>query len=318
MDKTQTPPGRDGGDEDAGKKEYYGKPVKAKDAADDAEKELNKAMDNAHKNKARKMYELADRLSKVDTSKLNEQQLVEHTGMIKRLGEELKAMRGVAEGFKNTYSVGDRVDGPLGTGTIVAVSPNINVDGEIKVKLDDPARAGEDGKERDTFVLNTTQVKHIADELEYAMSGMEEAAEDLHTSYNVVKMGGALEVDPRSLRMAIARSMHGKPTRSDTMILSTAFINLLKNSDDNSIQKFANLIKAGNPRNVPQESTAAVAEANAFVDAMRQVKKGEEFTVGGKKFTKTTSHGDDSVKENINTEAYDRLKKVFDFSDYKG
>lgn len=76
--------------------------------------------------------------------------------------------QGVAEGFKNTYNVGDRVDGPMGTGTIVAVSPNINVDGEIKVKLDDPSRAGEDGKERDTFVLNTTQVKHIADEASLA------------------------------------------------------------------------------------------------------------------------------------------------------
>jgi hypothetical protein len=76
--------------------------------------------------------------------------------------------QGVSEGFKNTYSIGDRVDGPLGTGTIVAVSPNINVDGEIKVKLDDPSRAGEDGKERDTFVLNTTQVKHIADEASLA------------------------------------------------------------------------------------------------------------------------------------------------------
>jgi hypothetical protein len=76
--------------------------------------------------------------------------------------------QGVAEGFKNTYNVGDRVDGPLGTGTIVAVSPNINVDGKIKVKLDDPARAGEDGKERDTFVLDTTQVKHIADEASLA------------------------------------------------------------------------------------------------------------------------------------------------------
>jgi hypothetical protein len=75
---------------------------------------------------------------------------------------------GLAEGFKNTYNVGDRVDGPLGTGTIVAVSPNINVDGEIKVKLDDPTRAGEDGKERDTFVLNTTQVRHITDEASLA------------------------------------------------------------------------------------------------------------------------------------------------------
>ena len=71
---------------------------------------------------------------------------------------------GLAEGFKNTYSVGDRVDSPLGTGVIVAVSPHISTDGRVKVKLDDPSRAGEDGKYKDTFVLDTTQLKHIADE----------------------------------------------------------------------------------------------------------------------------------------------------------
>lgn len=72
--------------------------------------------------------------------------------------------QGVAEGFKNTYKVGDRVDSPLGTGVIVAVSPHISTDGRVKVKLDDPSRAGEDGKHKDTFVLDTTQLKHIADE----------------------------------------------------------------------------------------------------------------------------------------------------------
>jgi hypothetical protein len=51
---------------------------------------------------------------------------------------------------------------------------------------------------------------------------------------------------------------------------------------------------------------------------MRQAKKGEKFTVGGREFTKTTGHGEEEVKEAIDTEAYDRLKKVFDFSDYKG
>lgn len=91
MDKSQTPPGRDGSrDEDAWKEGGKATPVKAKDFAKKAEKELNKAMD---KNKARKMYELAEQLSKVDTTKLNEQQLADRSAMIKRLGEELKAMK---------------------------------------------------------------------------------------------------------------------------------------------------------------------------------------------------------------------------------
>ena len=67
----------------------------------------------------------------------------------------------VTEGFKNTYSVGDRVNTPIGAGKIVFVSPNVNVDGKIKVKLDDPSSAGEDGKYKDTFTFTTTQVKHL-------------------------------------------------------------------------------------------------------------------------------------------------------------
>jgi hypothetical protein len=50
MDKSQTPPGRDGsnGDSDAGKKEYYGKSVKAKDVVKSATKTLDKEMKKAH------------------------------------------------------------------------------------------------------------------------------------------------------------------------------------------------------------------------------------------------------------------------------
>jgi hypothetical protein len=72
--------------------------------------------------------------------------------------------RDVTEGFKNTYNVGDRVESPQGTGTITVVSKNVNVDGRVKVKLDDPDRAGEDGKHKDTFVFTTDQLKHVAEQ----------------------------------------------------------------------------------------------------------------------------------------------------------
>lgn len=50
MDKSQTPPGRDGSnsDSDAGKKEYYGKSVKANDVVKSATKSLDKEMKKAH------------------------------------------------------------------------------------------------------------------------------------------------------------------------------------------------------------------------------------------------------------------------------
>jgi hypothetical protein len=204
--------------------------------------------------KARKMFELADRLSKVNASELTEQQLSERNSMITRLQEEMSKLREAGL----TPSVGEPADNTPSQGT----------------------------------------------------------------HYNVNKLGGEIGVDPRVLRTAIQRSMLGNPTRQDTMTLADAFLAILKNGDDQTIQRIANLIKSGNPRKeVPQESTASIAERNAFVDAMRQVKKGEKFNVGGKEFTKTTSHGTmdkEEVKEEINTEAYDRLRKVFDFSNYKG
>lgn len=204
-------------------------------------------MDNANKNKARKMYELAERLSQVDTSKLNEQEQAERLAMIRQIGEQLKAMK--------------------------------------EAPVAQPAAAQQDPRPH----------------------------------YNIQKLGGALDIDPRMLRMAITRGLNGQATRTDLSVLARSFLNMISNSDDKDIQYIANLIKSGNPAAVPQESTAAIAERNAFVSAMRSVKKGEKFTVGGQEYTKTTGHGDDEkVEESIDTEAYDRLKKVFDFSDYKG
>ena len=197
--------------------------------------------------KARKMFELADRLSKVNASELTEQQLSERNSMIARLQEEMKKMR---------------------EATAPAMEPS--------------------------------QAPH----------------------YNINKLGQEIGIDPRQLKIAIQRSMTGNPTRQDTLTVADAFISILKNGDDQTIQNIANIIKSGNPRQNPtQESADAIAERNAFVDAMRQVKKGEKFNVGGKEFTKTTSHGTmdkEEVKEEINTEAYDRLRKVFDFSNFKG
>lgn len=74
-----------------------------------------------------------------------------------------KKMVGATEAteFKNSYNVGDKVNTPMGTATIVVVSKNINVDGKVKVKLDDPNRAGPDGETTDTFVLKTTDLSHI-------------------------------------------------------------------------------------------------------------------------------------------------------------
>ncbi len=92
---------------------------------------------------------------------------VETQARIRELEKQIKNKKqGVAEGFKNTYEVNDRVDTPLGSGTIVAVSPNVNVDGKVKIKLDDPSQAGEDGKHKDTFVLNTNMLRHITENAE--------------------------------------------------------------------------------------------------------------------------------------------------------
>lgn len=251
------------------------------------------------KSKIQKMYELADRLSKVDTGKLNEQELAEHTAMIEGLKQKAAEIR---------ESNLERKD--LGGGRVQYTRKSSSYDdstgsGLPSHSVSAPKRGLDDENEREYNFRDDDD-------------DLDEAGSD-GPHYNVAKLGSAIGQDPRLLRMAIQRGMAGKPTRQDLMVLADSFLKLLQNSDDRQIQGIANLIKAGNPREVSQESTAAIAERNAFVDAMRQVKKGEKFTIGGKEFTKTTSHGeDDEVKESIDTEAYNRLKRVFDFSDYKG
>lgn len=354
------------------------------------------------KQKARKMYELADRLSQVDTSKLNEQQLAERAAMVQRLGEELKAMKldelspkllqraaikakGQYDNIRQQFS--DRDSGKMSPdappeakqaadakydqfdriykgydkaykrdqaraqqaqidaagGLSLAFKrkmamqrnrPQESVDKGVVEGFASPDQEArvrarlkelEDLDPDNMYKIVADEFDMTEDELRNALhdESMSEAEEDLHTSYNVAKLGGALNADPRTLRAAIQRHMQGTPTRTDIMTLANAFMGMLTNSDDRQIQMIANLIKAGNPRAVPQESTAAIAERTAFVDALLQVKQGEKFTVGGKEYTKTTSYGDDEnddkkVDESLDTEAYDRLKRVFDFSDYKG
>jgi hypothetical protein len=78
--------------------------------------------------------------------------------------DELNQKESVTEGFKNTYNVGDRVDTPIGPGVVTMISNNVNIDGKVKVKLDDPSRAGEDGKYKDEFVFTTNMLKHLPDQ----------------------------------------------------------------------------------------------------------------------------------------------------------
>lgn len=77
------------------------------------------------------------------------------------IGECKESKKKVTEAFKNTYDKGDRVDTPCGPGTIVELDPQININGKVKVKLDDPSQAGEDGKYQDTFTFTANMLKHI-------------------------------------------------------------------------------------------------------------------------------------------------------------
>jgi hypothetical protein len=235
--------------------------------------------------------------------------------MIARLQEEMKKMR-------------EGTTVPTKTGVIHKASPGVYGGSEEEEDPDTELKKNYVNKVDKAMGIKwdreNKKAPSIKVEADTEQSGIEQAGGNANpgqgTHYNINKLGGEIGVDPRVLRTAIQRSIVGNPTRQDTLTLADAFLSILKNGDDQTIQNIANIIKAGNPKkDVPQESTASIAERNAFVDAMRQVKKGDKFTVGGKEFTKTTGHGDkEEVKEEINTEAYDRLRKVFDFSNYKG
>ena len=222
--------------------------------------------------KARKMYELATRLSNVNASELSEQQLAERNSMISRLQEEMHKMR---EGTTTPTSTGVRHQASPGIygGSDDEEDPDTELDKNFVNRAEKAIGVKWD---RENKKAPGIKIEAGAD-----------ASQSTH--YNVNKLGQEIGIDPRQLRIAIQRSITGNPTRQDTLIVANAFISILQNGDDQTIQNIANIIKAGNPRKDPaQESVAPKAT------------KAEE------------------VKEEINTEAYDRLRKVFDFSNFKG
>ena len=347
------------------------------------------------KTKARKMYELATRLSSVNANELSEQQLSKRNSMITRLQEEMTKMREghtvpTATGVRHQASPGvyggsDRDEDPdteLDKNFVNRAekaigikwdrekkrAPGINLDDssngmaeEIigQPEFDHTGNAGrgsygaaeytatskhrvgshvyevtteQDGDgdfsyfiyENDKEIFssiqpsNKNQLGHrissaLLDEHKKATAHLfdseddddyyeakqgvaEDGPEDMNGApasgavhYNVGKLSKEIGTDPRQLKIAIQRSITGNPTRQDTLTVANAFISILKTGDDQTIQNIANIIKAGNPRkDSAQESVAS------------KVTKAEE------------------VKEEINTEAYNRLRKVFDFSNFKG
>lgn len=176
MDKSAPQPGRDGkvshstyGSRDKKGSDYFkgkealGKPITKKQIEKDA-LDILKKQGVAEGESPESEIERLKLRQNAEHGSASLKRQAETQARIRELEKQIKDKKGVAEGFKNTYSVGDRIDSPLGTGVIVAVSPHVSTDGRVKVKLDDPSRAGEDGKYKDTFVLDTTQLKHIADE----------------------------------------------------------------------------------------------------------------------------------------------------------
>jgi len=219
--------------------------------------------------KARKMYELATRLSSVNASELSEQQLAERNSMITRLQEEMHKMR-------------EGTTVPTATGIRHQASPGVYGGSEEEEDPDTELKKNFVNKVDRAFGIKWDRENKKAPGIKV------EADADSSTHYNVNKLGQEIGIDPRQLRIAIQRSITGNPTRQDTLTVANAFISILQNGDDQTIQNIANIIKAGNPRKDPaQESVAPKTKA-------------------------------EEVKEEINTEAYDRLRKVFDFSNFKG
>lgn len=238
------------------------------------------------KAKARKMYELTTRLSSVNANELSEQQLSERNSMITRLQEEMTKMREGSEESESLMKQKNRWwENPESlrkelNDPIGGVSPeNDNAPSSIFSKK---------------YPVRQSSLRHPLNLVTQGMA--EDGHEDMNGAsasgavhYNVGKLSKEIGTDPRQLKIAIQRSITGNPTRQDTLTVANAFISILKTGDDQTIQNIANIIKAGNPRkDSAQESTAT-----------KEIKIEE-------------------VYEEINTEAYDRLRKVFDFSNYKG
>jgi len=230
-----------------------------------------------NKQRASQLYELADRLSKVDVASLSEQQLADRNSMIAKLQEEVK---GVAEG---SLAEMDKS------------APQPGRDGRVSHSTyGSRDKGGSKGPEREATPI--TAKKAAQDALDILKKqGVGEGIADNEDQGEYDNEGGMAKDDLSTIEDAATE------LRS---ILTT-------------------------DENLPEWVQAKITKAMDYIDTARDYMKSKkspvtetkvkptEFVNTNPKLTAVNIKKTDPVSEEINTEAYERLQKVFAFKNYE-
>jgi len=233
------------------------------------------------KEQARRLYELADRLSKLDVNTLSEEQLAERTAMIARLQEVKQRLDPKCwDGYKKQ---GTKIKGGVRVNNCVPESIEQDVaEAELDEKWSQKYKDSIDCNHPKGF----SQKAHCASK--------NESIEEANGEYD--DEAGMAESNLHTMARAVA--------------------GLIKTIEDND--------------NLPEWAQEKIAKAEMMITSvwdylLSQKEQGVDPKVEGvaeakkpsPKLTPVNIKKTDPVSEEINTEAYERLQKVFAFKNYE-
>lgn len=264
--------------------------------------------------RAQKMYELANRLSQVDSTSLSESQHAEYTAMLEQLhAEAAKLKQGVAEGkedkiaqLKKDYetaihwSKNETSPQKREAARQKAEKIKRHLDTQYKQGV---AEAGNKPLEKSRFGTGDTRTpRDIKSQMQGASDEFVRSTADKKTGpfhSKVAKMQGKMA------KSELRRRDHSVAEGVATSMPMSDAVKLLKQYGADHFKTTTNELHF-------------YKNGQAFsVDLVMNPDTTRSVTLSSLNSATRGLKGQ-GVTEDIDTEAYDRLKRVFDFSDYKG
>lgn len=268
------------------------------------------------KEQARKLYELTDRLSKLDVNTLSEEQLAERTAMIARLQEVKQRLDPKCwDGYKKQ---GTKIKGGVRVNNCVPESVEQGFAEDFNGEYDDEA-----GMAESNLHTMARAVKGLLDTIEdndnlpeWAQEKLAKAEMMVTSVWDYLLSQKEQGVDPKveedvtegndhSLKKVWDRySKHLMASRGD-------------HPDVTQIHKSGEITRNIRKYVRDHHGQKAVDDMERYADKRQWSEGIAETKKPSPKLTPVEMKKSDPVSEEINTEAYERLQKVFAFKNYE-
>lgn len=264
--------------------------------------------------RAQKMYELANRLSQVDSTSLSESQHAEYTAMLEQLqAEAAKLKQGVAEAVATSMPMSDAVKllKQYGAGNFKTTTNELHFYKNGKAFSVDLVMNPDTTRSATLSSLNAATRKlkgQGIDEGRNTGDDIDDMVEDYLDwleKNNMFNLGNTREQEKADILAAL----------DDGSLHSSEIEYALQGELGEGTGKFDRKeISPGHTRYTRKDNTyttdngSSVSSHPVYTPSRRIEDDNEQ----------EYNFRDDELDESINTQAYDRLKRVFDFSDYKG